>query len=126
MTTKIIKHFLTLGTCLAGLLTALLAFEAYRRYQLSLQGSQANHWGMEIRYLWGLSALLALSAVVTRLAAGTSRKVTGFALSTALLLAVVVFVVDRQNLLVHYETWLHRGMPRPGIPGPHSLTEIPR
>lgn len=73
----------------------------------------SNHVGYDIRWVWGLCALaVAWAAWGARRRPRMTRAVVCLTL-LALVLAGVVFVFDRYNVLVEYETWVARGMPEP-------------
>lgn len=72
-----------------------------------------NHWGSDIRFLWGWCAAVILACGGLWFPCRNSRWwLLGAIVSAGALAALVVFL-DTHNLLVEYEVWLRRDMPSP-------------
>lgn len=71
-----------------------------------------NHWGIDIRLLWGWCGAVAGVCGVLWWFGRECRWWIAGALLSAALLAGVVWFLDHYNLLVEYELWLRRGLGR--------------
>jgi len=71
----------------------------------------ANYWAVETRLFWIPAAATLLWGLMDLVKRRARARLGMAVLVSAVLLAAVVFVFDFFNVLVHFETWLDRGLP---------------
>jgi len=77
----------------------------------TLWTGRGNHWGYDIRQLYGLALGSVLVAVLWLWRERRVAFVWIGTVAAAILLATTIFCFDHFNVLVEYNLWLGRGMP---------------
>jgi hypothetical protein len=73
--------------------------------------SPNNHWSFDIRWCWIAVPAGLIWLIIVWACKWISKSLCSVLMLTIFLSALIIFVVDRLNLLVDYDVWTARGMP---------------
>lgn len=95
--------YVLVDSILKILVIALIVFLIVKKYP-------TNHMGIDIRWAYLLSIVSSLLTVCL-IWLKKYFKYACLNLTTTAIYVVIIFSVDRLNILVEYENWISRGMP---------------